>query len=124
MKEVQSPNDSTFVLDARTYQVDALQKAAAFLKAYFEGIGRVKISRMPVKKSILTNNKAHHIHKLSQESFEVRRMSWVFTLEAEAGSKGKENQENLSQHWHRLQRELPLVAWKVAPGVGFRFRSS
>ena len=126
MKEVQSPNDSTFVLDARTYQVDSLQKAAAFLKTYFEGIGRVKISRMPVKRSILTNNKAHHIHKLSQESFEVRRMSWVFTLEAEMGSKGKENppSQDLSQHWHQLQRELPLVAWKVAPGVGFRFRSA
>ena len=110
------PNNSNYVLDVRTYHLPSLQKASAFLQAYFEGEARVKISRMPVKKTILTNNKAHHIHKLSQESFEVRRMSWVFTFAPEKHS------GEFSSKWEQFRKELPMIAWKIAPGVGFRFR--
>ena len=94
------PNNSNYVRDVRTYHLPSLQKASAFLQAYFEGEARVKISRMPVKKTILTNNKAHHIHKLSQESFEVRRMSWVFTFAPEKHS------GEFSSKWEQFRKGI------------------
>ena len=63
-----------------SYDPHTLEVITQFMQLYFDGKAQTKITRLPVKKTTITQNRSPHVYKLSQESFAFQQHRWLVEL--------------------------------------------